>query len=47
MPAASTFREGAYDSVFFQNSNLSVRVTDEFMEAAEKNSNFRHATKNG
>ncbi|MBP9838315.1 MAG: vitamin B12-dependent ribonucleotide reductase [Proteobacteria bacterium] len=24
---------GAYDSVFFQNSNLSVRVTDEFMQA--------------
>ena len=26
-------RGGAYDSVFFQNSNNSVRVTDEFMEA--------------
>ncbi|OHB68181.1 MAG: ribonucleoside-diphosphate reductase [Planctomycetes bacterium RBG_13_62_9] len=26
----------AYDSVMFQNSNLSVRVTDEFMQAAEK-----------
>jgi len=25
---------GAYDSVFFQNANHSVRVTDEFMEAA-------------
>lgn len=25
---------GAYDSIFFQNSNLSVRVTDEFMKAA-------------
>ncbi len=27
---------GAYDSVFFQNANHSVRVTDEFMQAAEK-----------
>src|SRR5947199_8725656 len=27
---------GAYDSVFFQNANHSVRVTDEFMEAAER-----------
>ena len=26
---------GAYDSVFFQNANHSVRVTDEFMTAAE------------
>jgi len=26
---------GAYDSVFFQNSNNSVRVTDAFMEAVE------------
>lgn len=25
----------AYDSILFQNANLSVRVTDEFMEAAE------------
>ena len=31
---------GAYDSVFFQNSNLSVRVTDEFMEAVEKDGTF-------
>lgn len=28
---------GAYDSVAFQNANHSVRVTDEFMRAAEKN----------
>jgi ribonucleoside-diphosphate reductase alpha chain len=27
----------AYSSVMFQNTNLSVRVTDEFMQAAEKN----------
>ena len=26
-------RGGAYDSVFFQNANHSVRVTDEFMRA--------------
>ncbi|MEK7995751.1 MAG: vitamin B12-dependent ribonucleotide reductase, partial [Planctomycetota bacterium] len=26
----------AYDSVMFQNSNLSVRITDEFMQAVEK-----------
>lgn len=31
---------GAYDSVFFQNSNLSVRVTDEFMEAASEGRKF-------
>ena len=28
-------RGGAYDSVYFQNANHSVRVTDEFMEAVE------------
>ena len=26
---------GAYDSIFFQNANHSVRVTDEFMQAAD------------
>ncbi|MFN8389200.1 MAG: vitamin B12-dependent ribonucleotide reductase [Bdellovibrionota bacterium] len=31
---------GAYDSVFFQNSNLSVRVTDEFMQAAVQGKQF-------
>lgn len=31
---------GAYDSVFFQNSNLSVRVTDEFMEAVVSGEKF-------
>ncbi|MCX5632872.1 MAG: vitamin B12-dependent ribonucleotide reductase [Phycisphaerae bacterium] len=30
------FNNDAYSSVLFQNSNLSVRVTDEFMQAAEK-----------
>ena len=31
---------GAYDSVAFQNANHSVRVTDEFMQAAERNATF-------
>ena len=30
------YNNEAYNSVMFQNSNLSVRVTDEFMEAVEK-----------
>ncbi|MDO8735421.1 MAG: vitamin B12-dependent ribonucleotide reductase, partial [Elusimicrobiota bacterium] len=30
------FNNEAYNSVMFQNSNLSVRVTDEFMRAAER-----------
>ena len=30
---AFNVRGGAYDSVFFQNANHSVRVTDEFMRA--------------
>jgi len=31
---------GAYDSVFFQNANHSVRATDEFMQAAERGGKF-------
>ncbi|HJT16610.1 MAG TPA: vitamin B12-dependent ribonucleotide reductase, partial [Thermoanaerobaculia bacterium] len=31
---------GAYDSVQFQNANHSVRVTDDFMHAYEKNGNW-------
>ncbi len=31
---------GAYDSIFFQNANHSVRVTDEFMHAAERDRDF-------
>jgi len=31
-----SFGGEAYESVMYQNANLSVRVTDEFMEAAEK-----------
>ncbi|HEX8172753.1 MAG TPA: vitamin B12-dependent ribonucleotide reductase [Thermoanaerobaculia bacterium] len=32
---------GAYDSVHFQNANHSVRVTDEFMRAYEKDSDWQ------
>lgn len=31
-----SYNQEAYDSVMFQNSNLSIRVTNDFMEAAEK-----------
>ncbi|MFN3650721.1 MAG: vitamin B12-dependent ribonucleotide reductase [Armatimonadota bacterium] len=31
---------GAYDSVFFQNANHSVRVTDEFMQAADRGGEY-------
>ena len=34
------FNGEAYNSVMFQNANLSVRVSDEFMEAAEQGTNF-------
>jgi len=34
----------AYSSIFFQNANNSVRVTDEFMEAYEKDGNFTTMT---
>lgn len=32
---------GAYDSVFFQNANHSLRVSDEFMEAVERGEKYR------
>jgi ribonucleoside-diphosphate reductase alpha chain len=35
-----SFDGEAYKSVFFQNSNNSVRVTDEFMEAVQKDREF-------
>ena len=39
---------GAYDSVHFQNANHSVRVTDEFMRAVEKGSEWdTHARSGG
>lgn len=39
---------GAYDSVFFQNANHSVRVSDAFMRAVEQNSDWEtHARTDG
>ncbi len=43
-----SFDGEAYKSVFFQNSNNSVRVTDEFMEAVQKDQDFQtHAIRDG
>ncbi len=42
------YNSEAYESVMFQNSNLSVRVTDEFMQAAEKDDRWvTHAVTSG
>ncbi len=38
---AFNVKGGAYDSVFFQNANHSVRVTDEFMEAVTEDSEWK------
>jgi ribonucleoside-diphosphate reductase alpha chain len=39
-----SFDGEAYKSIFFQNSNNSVRVTDEFMEAVEKDGTWSTAS---
>jgi ribonucleoside-diphosphate reductase alpha chain len=38
---AFNVRGGAYDSVFFQNANHSVRVTDEFMQAVKEDKEWQ------
>src|SRR6202020_3242755 len=37
----------AYSSIFFQNANNSVRVTDEFMRAVERDAEFTTRTVKG
>jgi ribonucleoside-diphosphate reductase alpha chain len=44
----STPDSEAYASIFFQNANNSVRVTDEFMQAVERDADFStHAIRDG
>src|SRR6185295_84683 len=43
-----SFDGEAYKSVFFQNSNNSVRITDEFMDAVQKDRDWQtHAVRDG
>ncbi|MDP6525091.1 MAG: vitamin B12-dependent ribonucleotide reductase [Kiritimatiellia bacterium] len=43
-----SFNGEAYDSVMFQNANLSVRVTDEFMDCVERDREWQtHDVKSG
>ena len=44
-PAMTVLRSDgeAYSSIFFQNANNSVRVTDEFMNAVERDGDFGRA----
>jgi len=37
----SNFNGDAYSSILFQNANLSVRVTDEFMESSRRNEDWK------
>ncbi len=39
----ANFNGEAYSSILFQNANLSVRVSDEFMQAVEKDQALDHA----
>ena len=41
--AAGLSRDDAYSSVLFQNANLSVRVTDEFLNAVQNGEEWKHA----
>ena len=40
----ANFNGEAYSSILFQNANLSVRVTDEYMRAVEKGEQWQRLT---